>query len=308
MNTDFRLKANGKLLISGEYLVMNGAKALAFPIRYGQEINIKSIPDHIINWKSIQNDQIWFTASFSLPDLSILTTSDTAIAFELKNILQHARNLNPEFLFTQCGFSIDIKADYPLKWGFGSSSTLIYLISRWACINEFSLYKKLTDGSAYDIACASQQRPIFYQMTDKMPKITLTEFGNGIKNHCIFAYLGNKQNSKDEIERYKKAEIPSQKLIDRISELSDEFCKATSASELIEITTEHEHIISSIIQKPVLAQQRFSEFRGSVKSLGAWGGDFAMFTADKSIDELREDLKQLGLTTLFSYDDFVIKY
>jgi len=307
MNTNFKQKANGKLLITGEYLVMNGAKALAFPIRYGQEMNIKPIPNKMLNWESTQNDQIWFTASFELPNLSILTTSDTAIAFELKNILQCALSLNPAFLVAQCGFTINVNADYLLTWGFGSSSTLIYLISKWAAINEFSLFRKVSDGSAYDLACASQQTPIFYQLAEEMPIITPTEFGNGIKKHSVFAYLGNKQNTKAEIIRYKKSANPSQKQIERISILADEICKASNAIELIEFIKEHEKIMSSIIRKTVLAQQVFPGFKGAVKSLGAWGGDFAMFTADKSLDNLKEELKQFGFTTLFSYDDFVIK-
>ncbi len=308
MSTNFNLKANGKLLISGEYLVLNGAKALAFPICFGQEMIVTPISEPILNWNSIEKGINWFTASFNLQKLSVINTSDSTIALKLQNILQTAHSLNSEFLaVNQYGYSIEVNADYPLKWGFGSSSTLIYLIANWAKINEFQLFKKLYKGSAYDLACASQQQPILYQITDELPIVTPTKIGNAIKNHCLFAYLGNKQNSNIEIERYKQSVIPTQKDIDRISELAVEFCEISNENELIELIKEHEQILSSILKKPVVAKQRFPDFKGAVKSLGAWGGDFAMFASNKPLNELRTDLKQLGITTMFSYDELLIK-
>jgi mevalonate kinase len=307
MNTDFRLKANGKLLISGEYLVLNGAKALAFPINFGQEIIVKATSTSILNWKSTENNKVWFTASFELNDLKILKTTDMQIALELKKILQSAILLNPDFICSANGYDVSINADYPLKWGLGSSSTLIYLIAVWAKINEFSLFKKVAVGSGYDIACASEQSPIFYQLIDNLPHITPAEFGLGIKNHCLFAYLGNKQSSNAEIEKYKQNQKPTQTQIKRVSELADEFSKADNAADLIEIMNEHEQILSSILKQPMLAHQSFPSFKGAVKSLGAWGGDFALFASHKSPEDLSEELKQYGITSIFSYKDLLIK-
>jgi hypothetical protein len=69
---------------------------------------------------------------------------------------------------------------------------------------------------------------------------------------------------------------------------------------------EHEYLMSSVLKKPILLHERFRNFPGAVKSLGAWGGDFAMFTADKPIDELRIMLKNLGITTAFTWDELKI--
>ena len=205
------LKANGKLLLSGEYLVLNGAKALAFPICFGQEMNVEFIAEPKLIFKSTENNQEWFNVSFSLPNLDITNTSNNSIASELKKILFSAQSLNNEFLSTHSGYSININANYPLKFGFGSSSTLISLIARLANVNEYTLFKMVSNGSGYDIACATQDTPIFYQLVNETPVVTKAKIGNGIKSHCIFAYLGNKQNSKEEVERYKKYEKPSQK-------------------------------------------------------------------------------------------------
>ena len=309
MSINNLLKANGKLLLSGEYLVLNGAKALAFPICFGQEMTVtEGIHKSILNWSSSNNNQEWFNATIDLVNLDITKTSDTAISLALKRILIAARSLNKEFLSTQSGFNININANYPLEWGFGSSSTLISLIASWANVNEHSLYKMVSNGSGYDVACATQHSPIFYQLLNDKPIITKAEIGDGIKNHCLFAYLGNKQDSNEEVERYKNYETPSSRIIERISELSVAICNASNAVELIEYINEHEQILSSLLNKTILAQQeRFHGFNGAVKSLGAWGGDFAMFVADKQLKDLRVDLMQMGISIMFSYDELKIK-
>ncbi len=219
-----------------------------------------------------------------------------------------AQSLNNEFLSTHSGYSININANYPLKFGFGSSSTLISLIARWAKVNEYALFKRVSNGSGFDIACATQDSPIFYQLVNETPVITKAKIGNGIKRHCIFAYLGNKQNSKEEVERYKKYEKPSQNIIDRISKLTKVMCEASNAIKLIESIIEHEEILSSIINKPVLNDhERFYNFNGSIKSLGAWGGDFAMFVAAEPLYIIRNEIKKLGIKTMFSFDELKIK-
>ena len=46
--------ANGKLLLTGEYLVMNGAKAVALPTNKGQSLSVKYRPSNNpkLYWKS----------------------------------------------------------------------------------------------------------------------------------------------------------------------------------------------------------------------------------------------------------------
>ena len=56
------------------------------------------------------------------------------------------------------------------------------------------------------------------------------------------------------------------------------------ASRRLEHFTEacrsHEALLSSLIQRPTVQERLFPDFRGVVKSLGAWGGDFVMAAAD----------------------------
>ena len=53
--------SNGKLLITGEYVVLDGAKALAVPTKFGQYLEVKPSEKKSIYWKSFDsNNQIWF--------------------------------------------------------------------------------------------------------------------------------------------------------------------------------------------------------------------------------------------------------
>ena len=53
--------SNGKLLLSGEYLVLDGAMALSIPTKYGQSMVVESSEADSIDWKSLDNnEQTWF--------------------------------------------------------------------------------------------------------------------------------------------------------------------------------------------------------------------------------------------------------
>jgi len=53
--------SNGKLLLTGEYLVLNGAKSLAVPTKFGQDLEVTPALGKKIIWKSYDADgSIWF--------------------------------------------------------------------------------------------------------------------------------------------------------------------------------------------------------------------------------------------------------
>ena len=49
--------SNGKLLLTGEYVVLDGAKALAVPTRFGQNLIVKKVNNQQINWISFDSDK-----------------------------------------------------------------------------------------------------------------------------------------------------------------------------------------------------------------------------------------------------------
>ena len=52
MNLETHL-SNGKLLLTGEYVVLDGAMALAIPTKYGQSLEVEYINDPKLIWKSL---------------------------------------------------------------------------------------------------------------------------------------------------------------------------------------------------------------------------------------------------------------
>ena len=64
--------SNGKLLITGEYFVLNGALSLALPTVYGQYLEINKNDSNIINWTSYNYDkEIWFKCEIDKDNLII---------------------------------------------------------------------------------------------------------------------------------------------------------------------------------------------------------------------------------------------
>ena len=56
--------SNGKLFISGEYLVLDGADAFALPTKFGQNLVVEPGENQNIEWKSYDYDnQLWFENS-----------------------------------------------------------------------------------------------------------------------------------------------------------------------------------------------------------------------------------------------------
>ena len=117
--------SHGKLLITSEYLVLKGAKALAIPCNKGQILKFNSNSSKTLNWKSYDlNDNIWFEAIFECKNLNCVKSKQTSTAKSLSNILKEIRKIKPEFLSFNGG-NIETKLEFNLNWGLGSSSTLI---------------------------------------------------------------------------------------------------------------------------------------------------------------------------------------
>jgi mevalonate kinase len=302
MKTPIDLHANGKLLISGEYLVLAGARALALPVRFGQTIHVEQLKEPFLFWESFCQGKKWFSANFSMPSFEPENTSDNGISAKLKDILQNACKLNPDFLINNSGYKVAIDADYPLHWGLGSSSTLIYLVAAWMGVDPFILFHTVSAGSGYDIACAGSDQLLFYRLNGKNTEIVAASAGSALRKHSFFAYLGKKQDSQTEVKKFLTETSYTQENIQRISELSSLICNAENAADLVNYIKEHEAIMSTILNKPSVADT-FTDFPGTAKSLGAWGGDFAMFVSAENPETIKQLLHKKGFTNIFSYSE-----
>ena len=305
MKENIEFTANGKLLLTGEYLVLAGAKALAFPVRFGQSMTILPCRKKSIRWTSFENGIPWFSCELDPWKLEIITSSDLKTASGLTDILLSAGRINPGFLSGTDGLKVAVKANYPVKWGLGSSSTLIALVAQWAGIDPFQLFTSVSDGSGYDIACATRKDPFFYRIRDRVPLVCDVFPGKAIRRNACFAYLGRKQETPPEVSSFLSSKNYEENEIIRVSELSEAICNSDDPSLFCSFIDEHEEILSRILDKERI-QKRFAAFPGIVKSLGAWGGDFAMFAGRMKNDKIKNWLMKAGLEVVFTYDELQV--
>lgn len=300
------LRANGKILITGEYLVLAGAKALAIPLKFGQHLHAEPGLPGLLKWRSLQPAGQWFDCELDIAGFQIRNASSEPVAKQLAALLQAAQKLNPQFLIGPDGHSVVVEANYPVAWGLGSSSSLISMVAKWAEVSPFMLFKSVSNGSGYDLACADRNGPLFYQIRDGRPEIEEIEAGVALKQNTRFGWLGKKQSSRSEVDLFNRRRNFSEADISRVSELSDSIARASSFRELSALVTEHEKILGRILSRETLSN-RFREFPGVVKSLGAWGGDFAMFVSEADPAAVVNYLLQQNIPEHFTFDQIIAK-
>ncbi len=297
--------SNGKLLITAEYLILDGAKGLALPTVFGQDLVVKKINSPELVWESFdKNNATWFKNIYQLPDISIDNSNkESEIAITLQKILKEARKLNPEFLNTNTGFQVRTKLTFQRNWGLGSSSTLINNIAKWARINAFDLLNNSFGGSGYDIACAENNTSILYQIRNKTPKIEKVNFNPVFRDQLYFIHLNQKQNSRSEIINFLRNKKEIQAEAKEISGLTIEILNSSTIADFENILKEHEKIIASIVGKKPIQKELFSDYFGQTKSLGAWGGDFILATGN---EDTTAYFKNKGFETVIPYNKMIL--
>ncbi len=304
--------SNGKLLLTAEYLVLDGAKALALPTKYGQSLTVQNINEDKLLWESYTDqNELWLQVEFDLPRLRIISaTFDSSmdgggdlLAEKLREILLSVKKSNGNFLTEKQGWYVKSNLDFPRNWGLGTSSTLINNIAQWAGVDAFQLQFDNFSGSGYDIACAQNDSPIVYQLIDKKPLVEFINFNPSFKEQLYYIHLNKKQNSREGIDSYRNFKGNINALTIEISELTNQILKSNSLADFEKLIAEHETIISKIIgQKPV-QQRLFSDYFGQTKSLGAWGGDFILATGNR---DTANYFKQKGFETVIPYFEMIL--
>jgi mevalonate kinase len=287
---------------------MDGALALAVPTKAGQTMNIKDGRGSEINWKAYDSTgKIWFDAHFSLYDFSALKASDEEKAKKLTKLLKECTRQNSEFLSAWKGQTVETYLEFPLEWGLGSSSTLIYCLSQWADANPYYLLFNTSGGSGYDIACAYAEGPLLYQLGDESIRIDEVYFNPPFKEQLFFLYLSKKSDSHKAVEEYKSKPKPSDSVADEVSKITEAVVGSKSLSEFNQLLSKHEDIIAKIIHQEPLQKKSFSDFQGKIKSLGAWGGDFALVSSEEPIEKIKLYFAAKGFNTLISYKEMVLE-
>ncbi|WP_306565505.1 GYDIA family GHMP kinase [Flavobacterium lindanitolerans] len=298
--------SNGKLLITGEYVVLDGARALALPTKFGQNLTIENGKNNQMDWKSFDKDgSIWFEDNITFESIiNKESFSSDKIKTTLIEILHEAYLLNPEFIEASEGYTITTELTFPKLWGLGTSSTLINNIAQWLDIDAFELLRKSFGGSGYDIACAQKDTPILYWLQDDRPRIEETVFNPDFTRNMYFVYLNRKQSSKAAIASYYNKQNNIAEVSRKIDQITEALLKAEDLKTFAYLIEKHEMILSDVLEMQTIQETYFSDFKGVVKSLGAWGGDFVLAL---SKNDPTDYFKEKGFSTILTYDEMILK-
>jgi mevalonate kinase len=298
-------QSSGKLLITGEYLVLKGATSLAVPLVFNQSLDTNNTGTPFLHWKSNENGNTWFETKIDTSLFEIIETTDSETAIFLLELLIAATLINPDFINRIAGASVISEMDFKREWGFGSSSSLISNIAYWAEVDPFELHKLVSVGSGYDVVTSRSDGPLFFTKKGDSNKTSKVEFNPPFKNDIYFVFLGKKQDSAKSVALFNRRKKSYRSEIRLISEITKHIAHSQHLLDFEFYLKEHEQILSSVLKKKTIKETIFSDLQGEAKSLGAWGGDFAMVTWQYGKEELLKYLAQKNLHVAFSFNELI---
>jgi mevalonate kinase len=299
--------SRGKILLTGEYLVLKGAYALALPLKLGQSLFLSDgVKSGTIEWETKIREKDWFNAEFDISTLDIINTNIEASAKYISLLLKSAKTQNKNFLLGENAIHAMANLEFDINYGFGSSSTLISNIASWANIDAWELHGMVSNGSGYDIAAAQSNKPIIYKKTGIDISVNPVNFKPSFRDKIYLGYLGNKLETEPNINAFLKEKDTGKLVIKRINEITISIAGSKVIDDFIDLIAEHEYLMSELLGIKPIKELRFHDFEGQVKSLGAWGGDFALFVSEKQPEYTRRYLHEKGITPVFYYDEIIL--
>ena len=302
-----RYYSHGKLLLTGEYVVLDGAKALALPTKFGQHLKVQKTTESSIKWLSIDHrGNNWFEGAFEFSNDQFVCSYSNIheVGDRLARIFNSAYQLDKNILSKVLGTEVTTSLEFPKDWGLGTSSTLINNMATWLGLDPYSLLAMTFGGSGYDIACANASSGITFQIMENKPHIAAITFEPPFKSHLYFVYLNKKQDSREGIAHYRNNACDHNALISEINGITEAMINCTTLDTFQKLMEQHEDLIANCIQMEVVKERLFPDFNGSIKSLGAWGGDFIM-VASKT--DPKSYFMSKGYDTIISYKDMIFK-
>ena len=146
-----------------------------------------------------------------------------------------------------------------------------------------------------------------YQLVNDNPVVKPLSFEPAFRDQLYFLYLGQKQNTEDSIRSFREKATVDAHTIQRISQLTEALTKANDLHTFETLLETHEKILSSILGQLPVKEKRFPDYKGTIKSLGAWGGDFVLVTRHLPENEMKDYFKGKGFSTLYSWNTLSIK-
>ena len=294
--------SHGKLLLTSEYVVLDGAVALAVPTKWGQEFLVKENADgkSLVIWTALHQGKSWLEATIDYQRGLVLATNIPESAVFILKVLMQLKDVSKIQLQENFSYSVTTDLQFPANYGLGSSSTLMNNLAQWADINAFELNETCLGGSGYDIAVAQEKSAILYTNAPERI-IQKVNFDPAFKNDLIFIHLNQKQNSREGIQLYRSKE-KSPELIEAFSQITRRILDVENLEDFAELMTLHEKKLSVFLGIETVREKYFENCPSFVKSLGAWGGDFVMTSKFSGYEDY---FQGKGFSTIFSYNDLI---
>jgi hypothetical protein len=290
----FSAHAHGKILLSGEYAILDGAKGLAIPLKKGQTLQIgtSSSQDAYILSLDVEGNP-WFEARFHPETLGVEMPIGTKEMLDRwLMVFEFAKQKGIDLQQKLTGIQAVFQLEFPREWGWGSSSTWIALLAKWL--------EHVFGGSGYDVFASFSTSPYFFKLKDGVPEFENIPWNPSFSNQLFLVYLGQKQDTRAGISLYqsRKTNVKWEGFVDKANSCSIHLSKAENLFEFESYLQEHESIIRILIGEETIQNRLFPDYRfGTVKSLGAWGGDFVLATG--SFQQVQDYFfKEKGLMVL----------
>ncbi len=293
----------GKLLLTSEYTVLDGALALALPTKWGQEFFFEEHSDNktLITWEAYHQNKLWLTAVINYESWEVVECNNLLATQFIVNVLKNVQTLSSKKLLGNCSYHVKTNLQFPSNFGLGSSSTLMNNLAVWADLNAYQLNELCLGGSGYDIAVAKENSALLYQLLDNERRIETINFAPKFKEEIIFIHLNQKQDSREGINMYRsKVKLPQ--LIQEFSELTKQVLKCEGLEEFSKIMELHEQKLSNFLLINTVKEKYFSDCSVFVKSLGAWGGDFVMSC---KFSGFQDYFSERGFSTVFEWNEII---
>ncbi len=292
----------GKLLLTAEYFVLDGALALAVPTKVGQEMTVQTekSEQNLISWNAFHQGKLWLNMLLNFDTWEIQESNDEKSADFLRNLLKGISECNASAFEAGNFYSFTTNLQFPSNFGLGSSSTLINNLAEWSGTDAFELNHEFLKGSGYDIAVAKEKKTILFS---NQPEIFVKPvvFEPAYKDDIVFVHLNKKQDSRKGIELYRSKE-KNPALIQEFSDLTERFLEAGDLNSFEKLIREHEGKMSKFLGIQTVQNELFSDYQGVVKSLGAWGGDFVLATKTEGWEHY---FRSRNFTDIFNWDDLI---
>lgn len=303
--------SNGKLLLTGEYLVLEGATALALPTKPGQTLKVAEVADQQLKWLSLdEKNTPWLEVTLTWRGNQLelepgwLPPAQERAAFRLEQLLNYGVQKNPATLKMGQGYEVITKLEFPRTWGLGSSSTLINNLANWFEIDAYDLLEHSFGGSGYDIASARNKHPILYKREESKRTVLAATFDPVFKDHIFFVHQNRKQDSRAAIKHFREqSQDRIAAAIEKVDQITRQMIQCDNLGEFELLIDIHETLMSGILNLPKIKTALFPDYPGAIKSLGAWGGDFMLVTGEP--DQM-EYFKEKGYHTIVSYRDLIL--